>query len=702
MKYRAFISYSHDDRKWARWLHRKLEAYQPPRRLGGDPGERVGHSLRPIFRDRDELSTASDLSEAVQRALAESEWLIVICSPSAARSRWVNEEVQAFQALGRASRILCFLVEGEPGTSDLGNCFPPALTAPAEPGGPPLEPMAADARPQGDGRKNAMLKVAAGLLGVGFDALRQRDTRRRQRRLVGLAAGSLGIASITIVLAIYAWIARGEAQERRAQAEDLIEFMLGDLREQLNEIGRLDVFESVGGKALEYFTQQDPDQESEHSLAQRARNLRQIGEVRMEQGNLEAAMEAFNQSLRYAEQLAWRAPDDPDASLSMANSLFYVGYVHWQRGELSEARGIFESIIPVVDEVSARDPDNPDWLVERAYANTNLGRLLELEGDYEKALAAYQSVMDVNQRLLTLDPDNPEWELELGFAHNNLGKLLVGLGRLDAAEQHYRADLDIKARFHARDRNHNVNRSYLGISQYYLGQLLVERGKYVEAEPLLTSAHGHFRFLNDVDPDRKRWRVRRANIERELGELMALSGREPDGLQWLARSVEELETLMESDPDNNGWRRDLVSSLLAAADFGARKGSPTGATDPLAAAENSLGLLLELEPSSLETHALAAYADVCAAIRASDRANAESHWNAALEKLDRQFSGSRDPHILELRAAALAALGQAAAAAGIGGQLVATGYRGLMLAPGLGPTMAPRLSDPAQQPGADE
>ena len=458
MKYRAFISYS----------HRELEAYRLPPGLETAAGDSRGGRLRPIFRDRDDLPSAADLTEAVKQALQESEWLIVICSPSAVRSPWVNEEIRTFRSLGRTARILCLLVDGEPGATDGSECFPPALTEPLEPGAPRLEPIAADARPQGDGRKNALLKIAAGMLGVGFDALRQRYLRRRNRRLVTVAAGSLGIATVTIVLAIYAWMARSEAQEQRAQAENLIDFMLGDLREHLREIGRLDVFESVGDKALEYFTRQDPDRESDHALAQRAKNLRQIGEVRMEQGNLVAALEAFEQSLRYAEQLAGRVPDSAEASIAMANSLFYVGYVHWQRGELAAARGIFESILQIVDGVSAREPDNPKWLVERAYANTNLGRLLELEGDYRQALQAYQSVMDVNRRLLELEPDNPEWDLELGFAHNNLGKLYVALGQLDTAEDHYRADLDIKARFHAQDANHNVNRAYLGVSRISL------------------------------------------------------------------------------------------------------------------------------------------------------------------------------------------------------------------------------------------
>jgi len=698
MKYRAFISYSHRDRRWARWLHRELEAYRLPPGLETRAGESRRGRLRPIFRDRDDLPSAANLSQAVQQALGESEWMIVVCSPSAAHSPWVNQEIRAFRSLGRTDRILCLLVDGEPGAGDGSECFPPALTEPFEPGAPRLEPVAADARPQGDGRKNAMLKIAAGMLGVGFDALRQRDLRRRNRRLATVAAGSLGIATVTIVLAIYAWMARSEAQEQRAQAENLIDFMLGDLQEHLREIGRLDVFESVGDKALEYFTQQDPDRESDHALAQRARNLRQIGEVRMEQGDLEAALEAFDQSLRYGEQLAWRVPDSADASIAMANSLFYVGYVHWQRGELAEARGIFESILPIVDGVSAREPDNPKWLVERAYANTNLGRLLELEGDYPQALQAYQSVMDVNQRLLELDPDNPEWDLELGFAHNNLGKLYVALGQLDTAEDHYRSDLDIKARFHAQDANHNVNRAYLGVSQYYLGQLLVERGSYTEAGSLLTAAHAHFNFLVDVDPERKRWRVRLANVERELGRLAQLSGAGAEGLRWLERSVQELEQLTQSDPDNTGWRRDLVGSLLALADFGARQGSPSDppASHPLQEAQRHLEALLEMEPTSLETHGLAAYADICAAVHAPEPGEAERLAAQALARLDHRFPDSADPRILELKAAGLAVRGNGEAALGIRRHLSAIGYRGLLLGPVAG--MAGSSRDTAASP----
>ena len=62
-RYRAFISYSHQDKAWADWLHRSLESYRIPQRLVGQvtPAGVVPKRLLPVFRDRDELASATDL-----------------------------------------------------------------------------------------------------------------------------------------------------------------------------------------------------------------------------------------------------------------------------------------------------------------------------------------------------------------------------------------------------------------------------------------------------------------------------------------------------------------------------------------------------------------------------------------------------------------------------------------------------------------
>jgi hypothetical protein len=229
-KYKAFISYSHADETWASRLHKELEAYSIPKRLVGQETEHgvIPRRLSPIFRDREELPSATDLGQKVEAALAQSDSLIVICSPNAARSRWVNEEILTYKRLGKGSRIFSLIIDGEPHASSRAEsgqqeCFPEALRFElgddGNLSGNPAEPIAADARPGKDGRQNAKLKLISGLLGVGFDELRQREQQRRHRRMAVITAASLVGMVIAFSLAAAALLARAEAEQQRLRAE---------------------------------------------------------------------------------------------------------------------------------------------------------------------------------------------------------------------------------------------------------------------------------------------------------------------------------------------------------------------------------------------------------------------------------------------------------------------------------------------------
>jgi len=229
-QYWAFLSYSHRDAKWGSWLHKALESYRPPKQLVGRATARgpVPKRLAPIFRDREELASATDLGASINEALNKSVCQIVICSPSAARSRWVNEEILAFKRLGREDRIFCFIVDGEPNASDDPaqahlECFPPALRYRLGADGTlsttRTEPIAADARPGKDGRFNAKLKLIAGILDVGYNSLRQREQHRRQRQLAAVASGLLAGMVLTSGLAAAALIARANAQRQTVIAK---------------------------------------------------------------------------------------------------------------------------------------------------------------------------------------------------------------------------------------------------------------------------------------------------------------------------------------------------------------------------------------------------------------------------------------------------------------------------------------------------
>ena len=220
-RYKAFITYSHRDEKWARWLQRSLEGYRVPRRLVGSEGA-YGHitdRLRPVFRDREDLSSSADLSARIKEELSNSETLVVICSPAAAASRWVNEEIRFFRQLGRSDRIVPLIVDGDPAVLEgSGACFPPAALESPEPGR--HEPLAADVRRYADGKRLALLKTIAGILGIRLDELRQRDAQRRKRRLVLLGTAAL------LLVSVIGWLlwsqvttrAAASAQSRNASA----------------------------------------------------------------------------------------------------------------------------------------------------------------------------------------------------------------------------------------------------------------------------------------------------------------------------------------------------------------------------------------------------------------------------------------------------------------------------------------------------
>src|SRR5262245_45524889 len=229
-KYRAFISYSHGDEKWARWLHRGLETYRLPKGVvGRDTGfGAVPHRFNPVFRDREELATATNLGATLVAALEQSACQIVICSPKSAKSRWVNEEILTFKRLGREDRIFALIVDGEPGSSlvpgqEEQECFPRALIyrmgADGELTAERGEPIAADVRPRKDRPHTAMLKLLAGMLGIGLDELMRRDASRRRKRTIALVTASIAGMLVTSGLAVTAWLARNEAERQRLQAE---------------------------------------------------------------------------------------------------------------------------------------------------------------------------------------------------------------------------------------------------------------------------------------------------------------------------------------------------------------------------------------------------------------------------------------------------------------------------------------------------
>ena len=375
-RYAAFISYSHADQQVASWLHKRIEAYRFPRALRGQdsPFGPVPKRLPHLFRDRDELPASGDLGSELRAALAASRFQIVLCSPRAAHSKWVNEEILSFKRLHGEDRTLALILEGEPYSGGAEECFPEALRYKLGRDGAlsdvPAEPIAADIRKGKDGRRLALLKLLAGLAGVPLDKLARRDAARRQRRLAAVATASTIIAVLTIGLAIYAESQRRIAVQQRELAERSLDFLTGTFEianpatENPRTITALTILDRASAHAAQQF-RNDP------MVA--ASLLRTTGNIYFNLGLQQESKRDLLKALAF----------QPERGAGRAETLLKLGALAVQSGDVTQATALADQAEAAID---GQATDHADVL---ARITALKGKIAYLHGDYQRAAAIF-------------------------------------------------------------------------------------------------------------------------------------------------------------------------------------------------------------------------------------------------------------------------------------------------------------------------
>ena len=426
--YRAFISYSHKDKDLAQWLHRQVESYRIPGKLVGKVTSvgRTPRRLRPIFRDREELPASGDLSAELSAALRQSMFLVVICSPSAARSRWVNEEILQFKRVHGDGRVLAVVADGEPNASDIPGrdhreCFPQALRyrvgADGQPSGVPAEPIAADVRREADGPRLAVQKLVAGLTGLKLDELVQRETQRRIAQMTTIATGAMLGMVVTGGLAFYANSLRIEANEQRAIAQReaaaaraASDYLVGtfELSNPATENPRTITALTILGRSADRARRDLADQPAIQvrllaTLGRAYNNLGLLGEAR---ASFEQSMPAINAS----------GPDGAEALVVLATTYERQGLLEKGLGAVKQAEGLL-------------GPDPKANANLRAAAATTEGRILTSASRVKEGVAAFDRAL-AHYRIAGAEAPRGA----LATVLNNRGLLLSDDGQYKAAE----------------------------------------------------------------------------------------------------------------------------------------------------------------------------------------------------------------------------------------------------------------------------
>ncbi|MEM6946603.1 MAG: TIR domain-containing protein [Pseudomonadota bacterium] len=605
--YTAFLSYASADRKIGGWLHRKLEAYRVPRKLRKDaPG--LPRRLRPIFRDREELSGGGNLNDKLIAALDASAYLVVLCSPRSAASPWVNAEIAHFKATGRSEKIIPVLAGGAP-----AEAFPPALTHQVTPDGavtdiPEDAPLGADLREAGDGKRGAVLKVASGLLGVGFDTLRRREEEAQRRRTFGLVGALAGAVALIVATGAALYVALDRNARMQAAFISIIESVAEDMEVTIADLERGRLTTAEAGARLDRtrglietafaLAPDDPRLLEEEAAMQLvfARHYRATG-----QG--EASLAAANR----ANAIYNRLGDGNDARLRLRSaSLNEQGDSLLDRGETASALAAYEEALEIARDLVARDPGNLGY---RRDVWVSLERIADVQlrgGDASAALAAYEEGLEIARDLVARDPGNLGYRRDVSVSLDRIADVQLRSGDAASALAAYEKGLEIRRDLAARDPGNLGYRRDVSVSLNRIADVQLRGGDASAALAAYEEGLEIARDLVALDPGNLGYR---RDVSVSLNRIADVQLRGGDAASALAAYEEGLEIardLAALDPGNLGYRRDVSLSLDRIADVQLRSGD---ASSVLAAYEEGLEIARDLgarDPDNLEFRAYVA------------------------------------------------------------------------------------------------
>jgi serine/threonine-protein kinase len=468
--------------------------------------------------------------------------------------------------------------------------------------------------------------------------------------------------------------ARAEADHRRAQAEDLIEFMIGDLRRKLEPVGRLDVLDAVGERALAYSASLNPSLLTADELVRNAKALHQLVQVRIAQGKLNEAVANAQRALALTEAAAKRDSTSAQVQLAHATSYFWTGNVRRLRGEYPDALRDLQRYRDIAVGLSTREPANDEYRLERAYGHSAVATILEAQGKLPAALEQYATTIAVKRERLRADPSNVDKQADLAMTLNKVGFVLQRSGRLLEAREHFDAEHAIYDRLVRTDPQQRKWRDRLAVSHSYLAALLELTGDYEGALRHRQSENAMFRELHEHDAANIDWKRDYAVSTMRIADLMRRRGDAAGALPLFARTESLVRQVIAADASRPTWRRDLGIVQAAHSRALAASGATGEAIRLARHAEVSLLALPLTDPTTRRCLADAQLALGDAYRAAGRQEDAREAWRRALDTIHEVGRASNDPVVVEVWASALIRAGRADEASPALARLRQAGY----------------------------
>jgi tetratricopeptide (TPR) repeat protein len=569
LKYRAFLSYSHKDTGWAKWLHGHIEGFPIDKDLVGrsTPMGVIPKNLRPVFRDRHDFDAGGTLREQTIAALDASAALVIVCSPVSANSTPVNEEVRQFITRHPDRPVIPLIVDGTPGDSK-SECFPKALRFAIATDGTttdqPVDVLAADVRESGDGRDLALAKVIARLIGLAPDEIFRRAERERRRhgRVRNAIIAALALLALAASgSAVYAW---QQLKTNEAFLDATLERFTGLVTRALSlsqsysvplpvSLGILQEAEGMLD-AMAKYGRDTPKLKLRHvgMLLAFADDYRDLGQTAEWERRIEQAQRLMTEVMRVD-------PGNDVLLLTLAVVDEQLGDLELAKGHLGDALKSYRDGQAIFDRLVRDAPNKAEWQRDLSVSYEKVGDVLAAQDKLADALTSYRDGQAIIARLAEANPDKTEWQEDLSRSYDSVGQVLVRQRNLPEALKSYRASLNIKDRLAKARPNWNTEAA-VAVSYERVGDVLVAQGELPEALKFFHDQQAIFERLVKADPNNARWQYNLHMSYERVGDVLVAQDKLADALTSYRYGQPIIDRLVKADPNNGSWQRQLSMS----------------------------------------------------------------------------------------------------------------------------------------------
>ncbi len=294
-------------------------------------------------------------------------------------------------------------------------------------------------------------------------------------------------------------------QQANHQAENLITFMIGELKDKLMPIGKLDLLQIVGQQIIDYYHQRDPSLISKKSQLHYIKALNAMGEVSINKGDMKKGEKYFSQAINLStEQLALEETH-LTALFHKSQSHYWLGYIAYLKNNFAKTEKYWSQYLQISSTLLQKEPENNQWKLEKSYALNNLGTLNYQLNNYEGAEKYFNLSAKLKKKIHESDPRNPTYINDLADTISWQANVLTKKNALIKANEIYQESLELAKTLLDINEDNTVWQYNVALAYYRLAMSHYDLGHLNMVKPLIQDAIDIYEELTQLDQTNQTW-----------------------------------------------------------------------------------------------------------------------------------------------------------------------------------------------------